>query len=617
MRSASGTLISRWLRPNATWTGPTALAPVVTCRRILDVVLWFLCPAAVYVLVMFYATSPQIARSTPPYWVVCALTVPTVVATIFRGLPFQWRYLSLVTCGLAFDLGAMMEIGPAPNLAYQNILLIALTTLFFGMRPAITFAVTLLGATTLIAGAWVAGIFPCFLAHAPAASPFVDYTRAAVWARVVVNSFLYQMVLVLLMRYVLRDLSDALHNTNSALQKLAVEQEYRARAEEGRLKAEVSVRVAQKFEALGRLASGVAHDVNNALTVIKCWSSFLVEEKRDQEVVEAMGDIRRATENAEQLTHHLLAFSRAEPGRRQVVDLSGLVRVETKTLSRLLPKNVTVVADAAQPAYVRLGSGQLQELILNLAINARDAMTSGGRLTFRVREVSLKAGGDLKSGRYAQLEVEDTGSGMTEEIQGRIFEPFFTTKAPDKGTGLGLAMVYGLVSGAGGDIQVRSRLNVGTCFTIRLPLTRADDATQTTAPIAITAPLRCRVLIVEPEPTIRAMLERVLAREGFPVIAAARGNEALQAVGVSGGRFGLVITAGGLPEATAAHVIEGARAAEPDCRVIVLSDSFLDEDLRQGILEGKYHVLGKPFDAGQIRGSVNVALAGARAGTTP
>ncbi|HVU18726.1 MAG TPA: ATP-binding protein [Candidatus Didemnitutus sp.] len=608
MRPASGTKVVRGLSPGSDWEGKSALAPVGTCRRILDVLLWLIAPVAVWVLVMLYVTSPQVARSSPVYWIVSGLTLPLTIAAIFRKLPFLLRYFCFALCSLAFDLGALMELGQAPNVAYQNIVLIMATALFFGLRPAIILSVALMLATAVIGVAWVHGLLPLFLAHAPASSPFVDYTQPTVWARMVVAGFAYQMVLILIMRYVLRDLSDALRNTNGALEKLAVEQEYRARAEEGRLKAEVSVRVAQKFEALGRLASGVAHDVNNALTVIKCWSSFLVEDKRDKDVMDAMGDIRRATENAEQLTHHLLAFSRTEPARKQVVDLAGLVRVETKTLSRLLPKVITVEADAPQPAHVRLGSGQLQELILNLAINARDAMPSGGRLTFRVTEVELPAGGDLKPGRYVRLEVEDTGCGMSEETQSRIFEPFFTTKAPDKGTGLGLAMVYGLVSGAGGDIHVRSQVNAGTCFTIRLPVARPGESENTTPPIAITAEVRCRVLIAEPEPAIRAMLERVLTREGFPVMAVARGDEALQALEVPGGRFGLVIAAGGLADVPTTRLIGTALEVDASCRTIVLSDPFLAGDLRQGISEGRFHVLAKPFDAGQIRAAVNAAL---------
>ncbi len=600
---------SKWLGPEREWKGTNALVPVETCYRILDLFLWLSALLGTLGVGMAYLRGPELLGRNPLFWSVCLLLVPVVLSAVFRGWPFNVRYGLMAVFLFVYSVVSSMELGITPNWAFFVVVLVATTSLLQGARAGFVLVTALSLAQAIVAWGWVTGRLPAFLPDAAAAHVFVDFTATSVWVRVLVIGAGLQAGLILLMRYVLRDLNEALKQANSTLHKLAVEQEYRAQAEEGRLKAGLALREAQKFDALGRMASGVAHDFNNALCVMKGWSSLLLEDVKDPLVRDAMGDIKRATDNAAQLTHHLLAFGRSDPAKREVVNLTEMVQLEAKTLRRLLPPDIEVIAETGSPVHVRLGSGQLQEIILNLAINARDAMPQGGRLTLRTTEEEQTTATDGRTvGRYACLAVTDTGTGMDEATRAHIFEPFFTTKAPGKGTGLGLAMVYGLVTGAGGWIELQSELGRGTTFILRLPVVAAADIHSAPPVIAIANPTRCRVLVADGQTEIRSLVERILVREGFPVIAVADGAEALAALQGEAGRFGMLVVEGIMPGASTMEIIERALAGNPDCRVIVASAHLPDQLLQRGIEAGRYSPLAKPFDAGQLREAVNLAL---------
>lgn len=599
---------THWFRPERNWKGPRALVPVETCYRMLELFLWITLLVALFSLTLAYRQASASFRANPVFWVVVAAQLPVIPAVIFRGWPFVLRAGILLTALTVYYLGAMSVLGLTPNMFFFVILSVGASSLFFGARVGFTIAIGLLLAQALIAWGWVNGHLPAFQPDPAETARFNDPVTARVWFRVMLIGFGMQAGLVLLMRYVLRDLNDALRQANSTLHKLAIEQEYRARAEEARLKAELAVRESQKFDALGRMASGVAHDFNNALCVIKGWSSLLLEDTRDPLVRDAMGDIKRATDNAAQLTHHLLAFSRNDPAKREVANLMEMVQLEARTLRRLLPQDIDVTAETGASVHVRLGRGQLQEIVLNLAINARDAMPQGGKLIFRASAVEAAGPSGQPEGKYARLDVIDTGCGMDQATQARVFEPFFTTKAPGKGTGLGLPMVYGLVSGAGGWIGLESAPDRGTTFTIHLPAVAATEIHIPPPLTAIINPTRCRVLVVDGQPEIRALVERILTREGFPVIAVANGTEALAVMEGPAGHFGLLITEGVLSGAPTTEIIERALLVDPDCRVVIASAHLPDQLLQRGVETGSYILLAKPFDASQLREAVNEAV---------
>lgn len=600
--------IRRWLLPERGWRGTRALVPVDTCYRILEIFLWFVGILAPFGLILGYQRAPDLLRHHPLFWLGLTAQIPVILAAIFRGWPFVLRHAILLAAISVFAVSVSLVVGQAPNMVFFVIVAVLTTSLFYGARLGLTVAAGFFFAQALIAAGWVLEVFPLGVPVDAHSRLITDFTDPLVWVRVTVIAFGMQAGLVLFMRYVLRDLNEALREANRTLHKLAVEQEHRARAEEARLRAEHAAREAQKFDALGRMAGGVAHDFNNALCVIKGWSSVLLEDVRDPEIREAMGDIKRASDNAAQLTHHLLAFSRHDPTKREVTNLSETIRVEAKTLRRLLPPDVEVTAEIGEPVHVLLGRGQLQEIILNLSINARDAMPRGGRLSFKVSAVETAGPDEQRAKRYARCEITDTGMGMDEATRAHIFEPFFTTKAPGKGTGLGLAMVYGIISGAGGWIEVKSTPGHGTTFTLFLPEVAAADAHVEPPVAAILHPTRCRVLLVDGQQEVRAVVEHILAKEGFPVMAVATGEDALAALEGPAGGFGLLITEGIVAGAPASAVIARALLLNAACRVIVASAHQPDQLVQRGIDTGSYILLAKPFDASLLREAVNDAI---------
>ncbi len=315
-------------------------------------------------------------------------------------------------------------------------------------------------------------------------------------------------------------------------------------------RAEEQLRHAQKMEAVGRLAGGIAHDFNNLLTGITGYGELLISRLDAGDPLHAHArEIVQAGERASALTRQLLAFSRKQVMRPQVLDLAEVVRGMEGLLRRLAGENIQVEVDTAgRPWRVRADLGQIEQVIMNLVANARDAMPAGGVLTIRTSRLALddSQGGrhpSLGAGSYAALAVQDTGVGMSGEVQARLFEPFFTTKPRGQGTGLGLATSYGIVRQSGGDILVDSEPGKGSTFRVLLPLVEAPVET------ARRAPARPRkvagtgaILLVEDEPQVRRLAREILESGGYTVMEASDGPEALA---VAGGRslpFDLVLT---------------------------------------------------------------------------
>ncbi len=581
---------------------------VETCYRILDISAWLIALTGVFAAVMVYLKIPDTALKSPLFWAFIGIDVVYWCVALFRGWPFAVRFGLLLVSLFGFVAIASIALGMPPGVVFVVLFTVGLTSLFYGLKGGVQVIAALIAILAVVGWGWVKGYCPLYMSNSDSAL-LQNLRLPEVWFRYLIIAAGNLFVVVIVLRYVMGDMNEALRTANSTLQQLSIEQEHRARAEEAKVAAERSAREAQKFEALGRLASGVAHDFNNALCVMKCWSSYLMEVSGDKEVQEAMADIRRSTESAEHLTQHLLAFSRGDTSKREVADLAEVVDYECRTLSRLLPKNIIVKAGVDVSTRVPLGKGQLQEMILNLAINSRDAMPNGGMLTVQAgTQVLDLPSKNLKPGRYAQLIIADTGSGMDEATMARIYEPFFTTKGPGKGTGLGLSMVYGLVSRAGGTIGVQSRVGEGTTFTILLPEVSAEQASTEQGTVAIASAVRCRVLIVETKPEIGGLIERILSREGFPVLWVRNGGDAIQAMAASGNSFGLVIIQGVLPGISSGEVIADARSRDPDTRIMIVSAPDIDPVLVEHLETGTYHLLPKPFEPDLLRTVVNEAL---------
>jgi PAS domain S-box-containing protein len=292
---------------------------------------------------------------------------------------------------------------------------------------------------------------------------------------------------------------------------------------------EAQLRQAQKLDAVGQLAGGLAHDFNNLLTVIDGYAALLIV-GADEATARDLAMIRDAAARASALTRQLLTFSRAQIATSQVVDVSAVVSSVEVLLRRLIREDVDLVVTAATaPTRVRADPGQLEQVLVNLAINARDAMPDGGTLAIRTDRVLLEEGdGPSQPGDYVLIAVEDTGCGMTAEVTARVFEPFFTTKAPGKGTGLGLSTVYGIVTRTGGHIRVASQPGVGTTFEVYLPATLALPAAVPEAiePQRLTAGTGT-ILLVEDDPAVRQLTERILTTAGYRVLIGVDGEHAL------------------------------------------------------------------------------------------
>ncbi|MCO5170541.1 MAG: ATP-binding protein [Planctomycetes bacterium] len=382
-----------------------------------------------------------------------------------------------------------------------------------------------------------------------------------------------------------------------------------------RRRLEERLRDAAKMEAVGRLAGGVAHDFNNLLTAILGYTSLLLLETRPEDPRrEHVEEVQRACERAADLTRQLLAFARRQPLEPKVVVLDDLVRGATLLIQRLVGERIRVEARLAAPAARLLADpGQLELAIVNLAVNARDAMPAGGALTIETRRVDA---GDLPPGLAwplggVALSVADTGAGMDEATRRRAFEPFFTTKPPGQGTGLGLSTVHGIVDRCGGRVDVESAPGRGTRFTVLLPRTDAAAPPAPPEPLDAPAPARGTVLLAEDEPAVRAMAARALQGVGYAVLACGSGEEALAAAAGHPGPIDLLLTDVVMSGMSGVELARRLRAARPDLRVLLVS-GYAPELLEAGDAPPGPLLL-KPFSAGALTARVREVLEAAPA----
>ncbi|HYV98976.1 MAG TPA: response regulator [Gemmatimonadaceae bacterium] len=361
---------------------------------------------------------------------------------------------------------------------------------------------------------------------------------------------------------------------------------------------------AQKMESVGQLAGGIAHDFNNLLTVIMSYSEFLLEDfAENDERREDLLQIRSAAEAATNLSRQLLVFSRAEALRPQVMPINDVLTDATKLIRRIIGENVELVL-ALQPdaGMVEVDQGLLAQAVLNLAINARDAMPNGGKLVVETRNTD-------HDGASVTLAVSDNGIGMDAAVQSRLFQPFFTTKAPGKGTGLGLMQVYTAVQQCRGTLNVYSEPNIGTTFKIHLPrvITGADAAHAVVRPPAPARPGET-VLIVEDAAAVRTVARQVLERLGYLVHEAPDGGTALHLVERLQGEIHLLMTDVVMPGMNGRDLAKRMREVRPSVRVLFTSGYTDDAARHLGVLEPGGEYLHKPFTPEQLGRKVRDAI---------
>jgi PAS domain S-box-containing protein len=376
-----------------------------------------------------------------------------------------------------------------------------------------------------------------------------------------------------------------------------------------RRRLEEQLRQSQKMEAIGRLAGGVAHDFNNLLTVILGYSELALGAMNgdDAEARDHVAAIRDAGERASALTRQLLAFSRKQLLEPKVLDLNEVISTSQQLLRRLIGEDI-ILATVLDPGLprVKVDPGQIEQVILNLVVNARDAMPGGGRITIETRSADLpaaditgwptKENGEPLPGHYVRLTVRDTGDGMTPEVQARVFEPFYTTKGPGRGTGLGLATVYGIIKQSDGWIDVASEVGAGTAFEVYLP------AVDISAPLATGSPGssglqagRETLLLVEDDSAVRVLTRAALEKCGYRVLEAAGGPEAVEIAEAHAGTIDLLISDVVMPEMSGRQLAETLVPRRRGMKVLLVSGYTEDAMVRHDIAEANSAFLQKPF----------------------
>ena len=383
---------------------------------------------------------------------------------------------------------------------------------------------------------------------------------------------------------------------------------------------------AQRLESLGQLAGGVAHDFNNLLAVILNYVSFVSEDIAAaagpdpaghlESASADLGQIKKAAERAAGLTHQLLVFARGDVNRPQVLDLDTVVTEVEELLRRTIGEHVELVTSLAGDLWPVLADpGKLEQVLVNLAVNARDAMPGGGTLTIDTANITVDAdaiagGSRARKGRNVRLRVSDTGTGMAADVAQHVFDPFFTTKPDGRGTGLGLATVYGIVAQADGDIRIYSEPGHGTTFVIMLPVT-AEAAIPVAEPMPYQrAPKGETVLLVEDEAALREVTRRIFARNGYQVITAANGPEALAIATSHPGQIHLLVTDVVMPHMLGKEVAEKMRLIKPEIKVVFMSGYARPVLASQGRLDPGVALVGKPFSEADLLATAGQVLNG-------
>ena len=380
---------------------------------------------------------------------------------------------------------------------------------------------------------------------------------------------------------------------------------------------EEQFRHSQKMEAVGRLAGGVAHDFNNLLTVIGGHTEIaLTRIDKNNPLHDSLQEVKIAADRASSLTRQLLAFSRRQVMEIKVLNLNTVIRDTEKMLRRLLGEDIAVITQPSENlGLVKADPGQIEQVLTNLAVNARDAMAEGGRLVIATDNLEITEADDpthagLKPGRYVRISVSDTGHGMNPEVMSKIFEPFFTTKEQGKGTGLGLSTVFGIVKQSGGEIRVHSELEKGTTFVIILP--RVEEAESVIGKKDLKEPPRGTetVLIIEDEKSVLKMAAQLLKNQGYQILEAPGSEDAMRVFEEHSGPIDLVLTDVVMPVCRGPALVERLKQLRDNFKVLYMS-GYTDGGVGDlGVLRRGDNFIQKPFTLESLAGKVRSVLDG-------
>jgi len=512
-----------------------------------------------------------------------------VALRFLPGLPYGTRAATLSGACFVSAASAVLLRGLAAAPVLVLALSVVLAALFLG-RAAMIGSLILAGATVALVG------------HPEPTGTFSRWTSALGIVCVVG-------LLTVLVQFVVSRLEGSLEESSVALERLRAEQALRERAQDELTRAQAALQQTQKLDAVGRLAGGVAHDFNNTLQVVLGWTELLRRETQPQQMQDGIEHIRAAAERSRGLTRQLLTFSRPELCAPTRIELHGFLPTLIKSYRRLLPDDVAIDARTVDELTILMDEGHLSQVLLNIVLNARDAMPTGGTLTLKTGftpRTDLPASmAGFESGAV-EIDVTDTGAGMTEETRSRAFEPFFTTKGT-RGTGLGLSTAYGVVQQARGAIDIVSELGTGTSVKLFFPpFVGPADVRPPVAARGSQPSVGQAVLLAEDDPDVRMTLAQALRQAGHQVVEVSDVEAGRIVIGERGAEFDVLVTDGIMPGGHTRELIDDFLTKRPGGRVVVCS-GYIDDELSVRDLGARtFEFIPKPFSPSDLVARLNV-----------
>jgi signal transduction histidine kinase/CheY-like chemotaxis protein len=508
------------------------------------------------------------------------------------GLSYRTRAVTLSGACFVAAASAVLLRG----LATAPVLLLALTVLIAALflgRAAMIGSLILVGATVAIVG------------HPEPASTFSRWSST-------LGIICLAGLLTVLVQFVVGRIEGALEESAAALERLRAEQALRERAQNELTRAQAALQQTQKLDAVGRLAGGVAHDFNNTLQVVLGWTELLRRETQPQQMQEGIEQIRAAAERSRGLTRQLLTFSRPELRSPIRIELHEFMPTLIKSYRRLLPDDISIHARTTEKLTILMDEGHLSQVLLNIVLNARDAMPTGGTITLKANLTPRAALPTTMAGfekGAVEIEVTDTGTGMAEETRNRAFEPFFTTKGT-RGTGLGLSTAYGVVQQAHGAIAIASEPGKGTSVKLFFPpFDGLADSKPSAAPHGSPPSTGLAVLLAEDDPDVRMTLVQALRQAGHHVVEVGDVEAGRIVVGERGAQFDVLVTDGIMPGGSTRQLIDDFLTKRPDGHVVVCSGYIDDELSVRDLAPPTFEFIPKPFSPRELVARLNSAAA--------
>ena len=549
--------------------------------------------------------------SDPGFLLMFGVFGATVLLRHRPGISYRTRALGFCGLSLLVGVSALYNVGLRPGPLLVSAFTVIASQLFLGRRAMLASLLV----TTL-------GVVLAAIAHGRGLGDDGGALSRLEWLRIGASFAAPTASLALLVAHVVGKIEHSLLATSEALRRLRVTEDERAQARAALAETEAALARSQKLEAVGRLAAGVGHDFNNTLQVVLSWTSILRDERDPEALHEGFDALERAALSGSELTRRLLAFGRREVRAPTVCSSTKLVEDSAKSLRRLLPEDIAIELDLdASSPYALVDTAQISHVLLNLGVNARDAMPGGGVLSLRVRgvdgsELPEGLGGESARGRFLHLSVSDTGTGMSAATRAHVFEPFFTTKG-ERGTGLGLATAYAIVRQNSGFIQVESEEGQGATFHIYFPEYRAPLPEAVVSARRATRAAGALIMVAEDDPDVRQTMVRVLAAAGYRVLQTADAAAAMTELERVGAEVDVLCTDGIMPGGGTRQLIDLYLARRPDGQVIVCSGYVQEELLRRDIDAGAFGYLPKPFAPSELVERIDALMAKDKGVTVP